>query len=80
VGRLLTRADRRAAGLRPYFFDRLPEAEGAVSDRKLGAHRKPAPLQIEEELPPRLRALALKPGLGFTGGMTGVYLPTPRAA
>ena len=38
--------------------DRLPEAEGAVGDRKLGSHRKPPPFEVEEELFPRSRALA----------------------
>src|SRR6195256_558795 len=39
-------------------LDRLPEAEGTVGDRELGSHRKPPPLEVEEELFPRLRALA----------------------
>ena len=47
-----------AARLRPHFLDRLPEAERAVGDREFGADRKPAPLQVEEQLPPGLRALA----------------------
>src|SRR5438067_10104551 len=47
-----------ATRLRPHFFERLPEAQRAVGDRKLGPDRKPAPLQVEEELAPRLRALA----------------------
>ena len=32
--------------------------EGAVGDRELGSHRKPPPFEVEEELLPRLRALA----------------------
>src|SRR6266536_2615660 len=47
-----------AAGLRPHFLDRLPEAECAVGDRELGPHREPAPLHVEEEFPPGLPALA----------------------
>src|ERR1700741_1196438 len=47
-----------AAGLRPYFLDRMPEAEGAIGDRELGRHRKPAPLQIEQQFFPGLRTLA----------------------
>src|ERR1700730_668362 len=47
-----------AAGPRPPPPDRLPEAEGAVGDRELGSHRKPPPFAVEEELFPRLRALA----------------------
>src|SRR5207245_4787919 len=39
-------------------LDRLPKAERAVRDRELGPHREPAPLQVEEEVPPGLRALA----------------------
>jgi hypothetical protein len=47
-----------AAGLRPYFLDRLPEAERAVGDREIGRHRKSAPLQVEQQLLPGLRTLA----------------------
>src|SRR5205807_6192319 len=47
-----------AARLGPYLFERLPESERAISDRELGANREPAPLQIEEQFPPRLRTLA----------------------
>ena len=47
-----------AARLRPYLFNRLPEAERAIGDCEFGAHRQPMPLQIEQHLPPRLRALA----------------------
>src|SRR2546430_548633 len=47
-----------AAGPRPHPLDRLPEAEGAVGDRELGSHRKAPPFEVEEELFPRLRALA----------------------
>jgi hypothetical protein len=44
--------------LRPHFLDRLPEAERAVGDREFGADRKPTPLEVEEQFPPGLRALA----------------------
>ena len=47
-----------AARLGPHFLDRLPEAERAVGDREFGAHRKPAPFEVEEQLFPGLRALA----------------------
>ena len=47
-----------AEGLRPHLLDRLPEAERTVGDRKLGRHRKSAPLQVEKQLPPGLGALA----------------------
>src|SRR5262249_24132300 len=47
-----------AAGLRPHLLDRLPEAKRAVGDRELGRYRKPAPLQVEEQFPPGLGALA----------------------
>ncbi len=47
-----------AAGLRPHFLDRPPEAERAVGDREFGPDREPAPLQVEEEFLPGLRALA----------------------
>src|ERR1700704_5568920 len=47
-----------AACPRPHPLDRLPEAEGAVGDRELGSRRKPPPFEVEEELFPRLRALA----------------------
>jgi hypothetical protein len=47
-----------AAGLRPHLLDRLPEAERAVGDRELRRYRKPAPLQVEEQFPPGLGALA----------------------
>ena len=47
-----------AAHLRPHVLDRLPEAKRAVGDRELGADHKPTPLEIEEQLPPGLRALA----------------------
>jgi hypothetical protein len=40
------------------LLDRLPEAERAVGDRELGRYRKPAPLQVEEQFPPGLGALA----------------------
>jgi GAF domain-containing protein len=45
-------------GLGPHFLDRLPEAERAVGDRELGPDRKPASLQVEEELLPGLGTLA----------------------
>src|SRR3981081_709548 len=48
----------RAACPWPPLPARLPEAEGAVGDRELGFHRKPPPFEVEEELFPRLRALA----------------------
>src|SRR3979411_645113 len=37
---------------------RLQDAGGPVGDRELGSHRKPPPLEVEEEFFPRLRALA----------------------
>jgi len=46
-----------ATCLRPHFLDRLPEAESAVGDREFRSHRKPTPLQIEEQFLPGLRAL-----------------------
>jgi hypothetical protein len=54
-----------AAGLRPHFLDRLPEAERAVGGRELGTQREPAPLQVEEELAPGLRTLAHAVELGL---------------
>ena len=47
-----------AAGLRTDFFDRLPETEGAVGDCEMRSDDQCTPLQVEEQLPPRLRALA----------------------
>src|SRR5438309_4295380 len=47
-----------APRLGPYLFERLPESKRAISNRELGANREPAPLQIEEQFPPRLRTLA----------------------
>ena len=49
-----------SAGRAPsaYLLDRLPKAEGAVGDHELGSPRKPPPLEVEEELFPRLRALS----------------------
>ena len=47
-----------AAGRGPHFLDRLPEAERAIGDCELGPNRKPAPLQVEEQLLPGLRTLA----------------------
>ena len=49
---------QQAAGLGPHLLERLPEAKRAVGNRELGRHRKSAPLQVEEELPPRLCTLA----------------------
>ena len=46
------------ARLRPHFLDRLPEAERTVGDCEFGADRKPTPLEIEEQFPPGLSALA----------------------
>src|SRR3954453_14796647 len=42
----------------PHFLDSLPEAERTVADRELGSRRKAAPLQLEEQLLPRLCTLA----------------------
>jgi hypothetical protein len=42
----------------PHLLDRLPEAERAVGDRELRADREPAPLEVEQEFAPGLRALA----------------------
>ena len=47
-----------AAGRGPHFLDRLPEAERAVGDCELGPDRKPASLQVEEQLLPGLCTLA----------------------
>src|SRR3954453_14490494 len=47
-----------AAGVGPHFLDSLPEAERTVGDRELGCRRKSAPLQVEEQLFPRLCTLA----------------------
>src|SRR5208283_6043978 len=44
--------------LRPHLIDRLPEAKRPVSNGELRRHRQTAPLEIEEEFLPRLRALA----------------------
>src|SRR5271170_4425003 len=57
VGRLVDPA-ALAAGLRPHLLERLPEAERAVGDCEFGRYRKPAPLQVEEQFPPGLGALA----------------------
>lgn len=46
------------SGLRPHLVDRLPEAECTVGDGKLRADRQTAPLEIEQQLLPGLRALA----------------------
>jgi hypothetical protein len=42
--------------LRPHLIDRPPEAERPVGHGKLRRHRQTAPLEIEEELLPRLRS------------------------
>ena len=47
-----------AARLGPDLLKGLPEAECAISDRKLGADGQPAPLKVEQQLPPGLHALA----------------------
>jgi hypothetical protein len=47
-----------AAGLGPYFLDCLPEPERAAGDRELRPDRKPASLQVEQEILPGLRTLA----------------------
>ena len=46
------------ARLGPDLGKRLPEAERTVSDREFWPYRKSAPLEIEQEFFPRLRALA----------------------
>ena len=44
---------------RPHLAERLPEAERAVGDGEFGRDRQATSLlQIEQQLPPRLRALA----------------------
>jgi hypothetical protein len=47
-----------AAGLGPYFLDRLPKPERAVGDRELRPDRKPASPQVEREILPGLRTPA----------------------
>ena len=60
--------------LRPHLVDRLPEAERPVGDGKLRVDRQTAPLEIEQQLLPGLRALADAVGkpnqflLAFGGG------------
>src|SRR5512133_2402621 len=44
------------------LLDRLPEAERAVADGQVRRDLEPTPLDVDEELPPALRALA-HPGL-----------------
>ncbi len=44
--------------LRPHFIDRLPEAERTIGDGELRPDRQTAPLKIEQQLFPGLRALA----------------------
>src|SRR3990170_4898346 len=62
------------ARLWPYLIDRLPEAECPVSDSELRRDRQAAPLEIEQQLLPGLRALANAVGkpneflLAFGGG------------
>ena len=40
------------------LVERLPEAERAVADGQLGRDRQPARLEVDQQLPPALRALA----------------------
>ena len=47
-----------AARLGPDLLKGLPEAECAVGDRKLRPDGQPAPPEVEQQLPPRLHALA----------------------
>src|SRR6516162_7068147 len=47
-----------AAGRGPHFLDRLPEAKRAIGDCELGPDRKPASLQVEQQLLPGLCTLA----------------------
>jgi hypothetical protein len=47
-----------AAGLGPHLLDGLPEAQRAVGNRELGTHGEPAPLEVEQQFAPGLRALA----------------------
>src|SRR5712691_13216529 len=60
--------------LRPHLIDRLPEAERSVGDSELRGDRQTAPLEIEQQLLPGLRALADAVGkpdqllLAFGGG------------
>ena len=62
------------ARLRPHLVDRLPEAERSIGDGELRVDRQTAPLEIEQKLLPRLRALADAVGkpnqflLAFGGG------------
>ena len=44
--------------LRQHLIDRFPEAKRPVGNGELRRHRQTAPLEIEEEFLPRLRALA----------------------
>ena len=44
--------------LRPHLVDRLPEAERTVGDGELRVDRQTAPLEIEQQFLPGLRALA----------------------
>ena len=46
------------ARLGPDLGKRLPESERTVGDREFWPYRKSAPLEIEQEFFPRLRALA----------------------
>src|SRR5437660_10820537 len=47
-----------AARLGAYLLEGLPKPERAIGHRELGANRQPTPLQIEEQLSPRLPTLA----------------------
>ena len=44
--------------VRPHLIDRLPKPERPVRDGELRRHGQTAPLEIEEELLPGLRAFA----------------------
>jgi len=46
------------AGVRPDLAQRLPEAERTIGHRKLRRHRQAAAFQIEQQIAPRLGALA----------------------
>src|SRR5215468_3022241 len=46
------------AGCRPHLAERLPEPERAISDRDLRRRCQAATLQIEQQITPRLGALA----------------------
>ena len=46
------------AGCRPHLAERLPEPERAIGDRNLRRRCQTATLQIEQQITPRLCALA----------------------